>query len=477
MPEADRDYPRLFPKPDQTIVGIGWAIREGRVTCVDVLDRCLEQVDDWEPKVHAWVVLDREGSLEQARALDYELKTGKDRGPLHGIPIGIKDLFDVQGLPTACGAKRWVDRIADIDAEAVWRLRKAGAVIMGKTVTTAYACLDPPITRNPWDLERTPGGSSSGSAAAVACGMCFGALGTQTGGSITRPASFCGVAGMKPSKVEVFDLSDGLLPFAPSLDHVGPIARTVDDLRLLFLAVSERRRRRTDEAAAREAREFSARILRFPGSFAHESRTGEQEDRIPRETALRLVRFRGFFDRRAEASVRSVFEDALRVLAAHGVEIIEQDDPVDFDQVLKNHGRVIAAEAAGVHSDWLDEFPDDYPSRIRELILEGRSASALEYLKAKDGMMDAGRMITRAIGQEDSEILITPATVGTAPARSTTGDPALNAPWSYTHLPTVSFPIGIASDGLPVAVQLVGRMMGDPELLSEAASCEQIVRS
>ena len=193
-------------------------------------------------------MLDREGAIEQARSLDEELKTGNDRGPLHGIPVGIKDLFDVKGLPTACGAKRWVDRIAEKDAEAVARLRKAGAVIMGKTVTTAYACLDPPVTRNPWNLERTPGGSSSGSVAAVACGMCFGALGTQTGGSITRPASFCGVAGMKPSIWTMHSLDRGVLPFAPSLDHVGPIARTVDDLRLLFEAMDE------EKSASRRSR-------------------------------------------------------------------------------------------------------------------------------------------------------------------------------------------------------------------------------
>src|SRR5205085_5071627 len=156
------------------------------------------------------------GALGQARALDEELRSGKDRGPLHGIPIGIKDIIDVKGLPTACGAKRWADRIAEWDSQVVARLRNAGAVIMGKTVTTPYAWIDPPATRNPWDPDRTPGGSSSGSAAAVACGMCLGAIGSQTGGSIIRPASFCGVAGFKPTHGHI-DVH-GVLPFAPSLD-------------------------------------------------------------------------------------------------------------------------------------------------------------------------------------------------------------------------------------------------------------------
>src|SRR5262249_42205949 len=160
---------------------------------------------------------------------------------LHGIPIGIKDIIDVKGLPTACGARRWADRIASHDAAVVSRLRRAGAVIMGKTVTTPYAWIDPPVTRNPWNLERTPGGSSSGSAAAVACGMCYGAIGTQTGGSITRPASFCGVAGMKPNHFVASMASLGIHPFAPSLDHVGPIARTGDDLRLLFEAICDQK--------------------------------------------------------------------------------------------------------------------------------------------------------------------------------------------------------------------------------------------
>jgi Asp-tRNA(Asn)/Glu-tRNA(Gln) amidotransferase A subunit family amidase len=146
------DYPRLFPTTEQTIAGIGEALRAGKTTCLEILESCLAQVDEWEPKVHAWVVLDRERAIEQARGLDVELRNDKDRGPLHGIPIGIKDIIDVAGLPTACGSKRWADDLADKDADVVFRLREAGAVIMGKTVTTPYAWIDPPITRNPWKL-------------------------------------------------------------------------------------------------------------------------------------------------------------------------------------------------------------------------------------------------------------------------------------------------------------------------------------
>jgi aspartyl-tRNA(Asn)/glutamyl-tRNA(Gln) amidotransferase subunit A len=444
MTEAHRDYPRLFPRPEQMIAGIGRAIREGRMSCVDVLSRCFEQVDEWEPKVHAWVVLDRYGALAQARALDEELKAGNDRGPLHGIPVGIKDIIDVKGLPTACGAKRWVGRIAERDAYVVGRLRRAGAVMMGKTVTTPYAWIDPPVTRNPWNLERTPGGSSSGSAAAVACGMCFGAIGTQTGGSITRPASFCGVAGMKPSRMSTGFWKYGVQPFAPSLDHVGPIARTVDDLRLLFMAMSEQKP-----------------LVR--------------DDHVPR-----YGRFRGFFDRRAAPASRAGLDEAVHALAAEGAEIVELDDPVDFEQILQDHRKIMAAVAAAVHSDLLDSSPEDYPPHIRALILEGRSVTAPEYLKARDDRRKQAKSeITMmwALHGKGVRDLITPATVGTAPDPSTTGDPAFNSPWSFTGLPTVSFPIGLSDDGLPVAIQIVGRKLADQLLLRTAAWCEQAIRT
>jgi Asp-tRNA(Asn)/Glu-tRNA(Gln) amidotransferase A subunit family amidase len=447
MSKTPEMVPRLFPRPDETIAGVGRALRAGRTTCAAILAGCLEQVSHWEPKVHAWVVLDRDRAREQASRLDDELNLGEDRGPLHGIPIGIKDLVDVAGLPTACGSKRWAGRIAAQDARVVANLREAGAVILGKTVTTPYACIDPPVTRNPWNLDRTPGGSSSGSAAAVACGMCLGAIGTQTGGSITRPASFCGVAGMKPTYGWVS--THGVLPLSPSLDHVGSIARTVDGLRLMFGAMREARPEQQAERAG------------FAG----------------RKGPPRLGRPRGFFDRRAETVLNSAFDLAVAALAIRGAEIVQLEDPVDFEAILTDHRRVVAPEAARVHSHRLDTVPDDYPSHVRELILEGRSLLALEYLQARDRMDGATAAIQAALARENLDALITPAAVGTAPDPGTTGDAAFNSPWSYTHLPTVSFPIGLAADGLPVAVQLVGDLWTDLELLQTAERCVEVIRT
>jgi Asp-tRNA(Asn)/Glu-tRNA(Gln) amidotransferase A subunit family amidase len=443
------DLPRLFPRPEQTIAGIGRLLRQGEVSCVDILSACLEQVDEWEPKVHAWVVLDREVAMEQGRALDEELRTGHDRGPLHGIPIGIKGIFSVAGLPGGCGAKRWADEIDERDAPVVTSLREAGAVIMGKTVSTPYAWIDPPPTRNPWNLNRTPGGSSSGSAAAVACGMCYGAIGTQTGGSITRPASFCGIAGMKPDRLLYLHFSGGVLSFAPSLDHFGPMARTIDDLWLIFGAIDTGTSRR---------------------------RTQQQADASPQTTTPRLVRLRGFFDRRAEPAIQSTIEQSVLALQSRGAGIVDTDDPVDFEQILKDHRRVMAAEAANVHSGWLDEFPGEYPPRITELVLEGRALSALEYLRAKS-QQDAVRYVLRdVLVDEEYDAVVTPATVGTAPDTSTTGDPAFNSPWSFSGLPTVSLPVGLAGDAMPLALQLVGRR-NDYRLLRTAQWCENAIRT
>jgi aspartyl-tRNA(Asn)/glutamyl-tRNA(Gln) amidotransferase subunit A len=445
MPEPRDDLAVLYGSPDQTIGAIGRALREGRNTCVDVVEHCLRQVDRCEPRVHAWVALDRRGAVEQARARDTELDFGTDRGPLHGIPVGVKDIIDVAGMPTACGAERWVDRVATADADVVARLRDAGAVILGKTITTPYAWIDPPMTRNPWNLKRTPGGSSSGSAVAVATGMCVAAIGSQTGGSIIRPASFCGVSGMKPSRHGVS--TRGVSPFAPSLDHVGPIARTVDDLRAVYQAICAL----LPAAAA-------------PGAIASR-----------RSGPPRLVRLRGFFDARMDPAIRSLFESAVNSIATRA-EVRDVQDPVDFDEVIRDHRVIMAAEAACIHSEWLDTFPDQYPTHIRELILEGRSYSALLYLRARERETTVKSALVASQNGARLDAWITPATIGTAPDAATTGDPAFNSPWSYFGLPTVSFPVGLAADGLPHAIQLIGQYAHDLDLLGVAGWCERVIR-
>src|SRR6516165_2629536 len=222
----------------QTIHEAADAIRQKKITPIELVEQCLANIDRWEEHIHAWVFVDREGALEEAKRLTDELARGQYRGPLHGIPIGVKDIFDVFDWPTAAGSKLWANSIARQDADVVRQLRQAGCIFLGKTVTTQYASFDPPVTKNPWNLSRTPGGSSSGSAAAVATGMCLGALGSQTGGSITRPASYCGVAGCKPT-YRYLPL-DGIMPLAHSMDHPGPMAQNVMDLALMLRVMVSR---------------------------------------------------------------------------------------------------------------------------------------------------------------------------------------------------------------------------------------------
>jgi len=207
------------------------AIKNERISSVELVKDCLARIDAIDGSIEAWTYLNRENALKEAALADQKARTGEPLGALHGVPIGVKDLFETAGMPTEYGSRLWEGNVPTRDADAVVRLRAAGAIIMGKTVTTEYAYYQPGKTRNPYDLERTPGGSSSGSAAAVAAEMVPGAIGTQTTGSVIRPASFCGCVGYKPS----FGLISrgGALMLSRALDQVGVFARTVDDVALL----------------------------------------------------------------------------------------------------------------------------------------------------------------------------------------------------------------------------------------------------
>jgi Asp-tRNA(Asn)/Glu-tRNA(Gln) amidotransferase A subunit family amidase len=405
------------------------AMRAGTLTPVELLDQCLARIDRYESLIRAWVVIDRDGAREQAQRLTDEQKRGQVRGPLHGIPVGIKDIIDVFDLPTGCGSRLWANSIARQDAPCVARLRAAGAVVLGKTVTTAYAYLDPAVTRNPWNPSRTPGGSSSGSAAAVTCGMCLAALGTQTVGSITRPASFCGICSVKPSHGMVS--TAGVLPCAPTLDHVGAMARSVGDLAIL------------------------AGVL--CGINDPEARGPEQFTVVG-----------GIFEDRAEPTMRTAMGRLRETLNAGSAEL-----PTTMAEMPRHLRAILATEAAAYHGERLRRHPDDYSPKIRDLIEEGLRTPLADYQAAlghRTAMIAAVDVLL-----DDGGYLVTPATLGAAPDRSTTGDAAFNALWSYTGHSTVSLPIGRTEDGLPLAAQLVGRRSELPRLLAAAAEVERQV--
>jgi Asp-tRNA(Asn)/Glu-tRNA(Gln) amidotransferase A subunit family amidase len=433
--------------------------KAGRTTPLEAVERCLAAIERFEPRVKAWVYVDADGARQTAARLGDELARGHYRGPLHGMPLAIKDIVDVAGWPTRAGSPLRAEHRADADATIVTRLRDAGAVLLGKTVTTEFASFDPPPTRNPWNLDRTPGGSSSGSAAAVALGMCLGAIGSQTGGSITRPASYCGVCGCKPTLGRVS--SAGLVPLSFHLDHPGPIARSVGDLAIMLDTIS-------------------GYDPRDPASI--DMPVAECAAAIQPLSPPRLGVLEDFFLVGASPAVQQATRSALADLARAGATLEVVRLPPEFDEVPVLHRVIMAVEAAQYHADLFARQRKQYGPHIARLIEEGLATVAIEYATALEHRRRLRREMLSVLGNLDA--LVTPATVGPAPGIETTGDPKFNSPWSYTGLPTISFPCGLAASdweigpteaGLPVSLQLIGRPFDEPRLFSAAAWCEKAV--
>jgi Asp-tRNA(Asn)/Glu-tRNA(Gln) amidotransferase A subunit family amidase len=424
----------MFTSP---IAALNRSLVVREIGCAEALEACLANIDRHEDVVRAWVVVDRDGARAEARRLDAELAEGCVRGPLHGVPIGVKDIIDVAGLPTGAGARHWADGPVAHDAPIVARLRDAGAIILGKTVTTPYAWIDPPPTANPIDPTRTPGGSSSGSAAAVASGMALAALGSQTGGSLTRPAAFCGIAALKPTYGVLSGA--GVVPLAASLDHPGPLAASTADLGLVWSALC-------------------------PGATAARAPTHPP----------RLGWLRGSFDRHAEPVQREALEAFLDTLRRAGARVEEVPLPASFDRAWTQHRVILASEAAGFHEDRQRSDPDDYPPRISRLIDEGNAVPATAYIFARNHQARLKAETLPIVAGFDA--LVTHAAPGPAPDRSTTGDPVMNSPWSYLGLPTISFPIGVTPEGLPLGGQLIGAPGGESALIGLGTWCEGRLR-
>jgi len=421
-----------------SIVDAARQLRAGKLTPLELLDRCLEQIHSHEDAVHAWVLVDEVGARQTATQRTREAALAQWRGPLHGIPVGIKDIIDVQGFATGAGSPLCGRQPAAADAPLVAALRRAGAVILGKTVTVEFACFDPSPTRNPWNLAHTPGGSSSGSAAALAMGMCLGALGTQTGGSLIRPSTYCGVATCKPTFGKLS--TEGIVPVSASLDHAGPMARKVSDLALLLdclLGVT------------------TLRPLRLWGP----PRLGVLEKLMVTE---------------ADEVVRQATQSALDKLTRAGAEIRPLAVPQTFGDVLKMHRRIMAVEAAAYHRERFATYRDQYGPMITSLLEEGLATAAVDYVAAKAWHREFQRQTAELL--DDFDALIMPSTHTTAPATlATTGTPQFQAPWSLARLPVVSIPCGVAADGMPAGVQLAGRMDDEAKLLGVAAWCEQVL--
>jgi Asp-tRNA(Asn)/Glu-tRNA(Gln) amidotransferase A subunit family amidase len=418
-------------------------LREGRITSAELVGDCLARIEELEPEVQAWAFLDRDHALAQAKALDLRRQEGKALGALHGVPIGIKDIFDTGDMPTEMGSPLWVGRTPRRDAAAVARLRAAGAVIMGKTVTTEYAYFHPGKTRNPHDRERTPGGSSSGSAAAVAAAMVPGAIGSQTNGSVIRPAAFCGVVGFKPTHGLI--PRSGALMLSRTLDHVGLFARSVEDAALL-----------AETLAGFDEEDPDTRPVARPPFAA----VAAGEPPLPPRFAF--VRSPAW--KHAEPVTEEAFAELVEAL---GEQASEVELGPGFDRVIDWHRTIMEVEMAhNLHRDY-ERGRDRLSSQLCQLIERGREYKAIEYTRAVAGIDPLNAALAAVFDEFDA--ILTPAAPGEAPGGlASTGNPVFCTTWTYLGMPAVTLPLLRSETGLPLGVQLVGRRGNDARLLRTA---------
>ena len=400
----------------------------GELTSVALVTACLERIAAREGEVQAWASLDPERALAQARACDRDAA----RSALHGVPVGIKDVIDAAGLPTECNSPIYRGYRPRADAACVAQLRRAGCVVLGKTTTAEFANTHPPATRNPHHPGHTPGGSSSGSAAAVADHMVPLALGTQTGGSIIRPASYCGVIGFKPTRHSISRA--GLKPVAESLDTIGLFARHAEDIALALHILS-----------GRALAGFSAR-----------------DRRKPRVGLFRTPRWR-----EADAAAQAAVEGAAARLAQCGAQVRAFEAPASFAALDEAQVRIMNYEAARAlaweHTDHAGELSDS----LRRRLEEGWALSRETYDAARQAACVGRRDMSERM--RDFDFLVTPAAAGEAPATlRSTGTSEFNRIWTLLGVPCITLPGGAGPSGLPLGVQFAGRRNEDMQLLGWA---------
>jgi len=419
------------------------AIRAGELTSEELVEACLERIEAVDGDVQAWAHLDPEFALTQARALDAGRQADEPLGPLHGVPVGVKDIIDTEDLPTENGTVLDAGRQPRDDATVVSALRQAGAVILGKTVSTELAVYGPGKTRNPHNPAHTPGGSSSGSAAAVAAHMAPLAVGTQTNGSVIRPASYCGVVGFKPSHGLI--PRTGVLPQSHWLDTVGVMARSVADAALIAEAI-----------AGYDPADLDTR----PRARPRLSEIAAEEPPLP--PTLAFVKSPVWDN--ADAEVREAFAELAEFL---GEGCDEVDLPEPFDHAVELHRTIMCADLAKSFAGYYARGKDKLTDILRSMIEEGQQTLAVDYNRAVDWREVLNAGLDQVFERYDA--IITPAATGVAPAGlESTGSPEFCTLWTYCGTPAVTLPLMEGSGGLPLGVQLVGPRGGDARLLRTA---------
>jgi aspartyl-tRNA(Asn)/glutamyl-tRNA(Gln) amidotransferase subunit A len=434
-------------------------LRARRVSPVELVRACLGRIESQNSVLNAFVTVTAESALQEAHVAEAEMQRGEWRGPLHGIPVAVKDMIDTRGVRTTAASAVYLDRIPDEDAAVVSRLRRSGAILLGKLNMQEFAIGGSSVpshfgpVRNPWDTSRIAGGSSGGSAAAVAAGLCFAALGTDTGGSVRQPAALCGVVGMKPTYGRVSNL--GVLPLAPSLDHVGPLTRGVEDCATVLEAIAGYERR--DVSSERR----TLKLRPWPRSPAH----------------VRIGVPRGFFYDGLHPAVHRAVEEALTVLSDLGARIEEVSLAVSADRT------VFQAEAYASHAELIADTPERYLPETLAKLRRGASVDATGYMGARRRLAELRRGITDLFAQID--VLATPTVPVPAPRLvdyPQTFDEVLaweassmlrnTRPFNAFGIPTVTVPCGTTDENLPIGLQIAATHWQERRALALALAYE-----
>ncbi len=416
------------------------ALRSGQLDLFQYLDALFARMEEVEPQVRAFVPEpDRKRRvMEEAQALVDAFPDPGQRPVLFGVPIGVKDIFHAAGLPTHAGSALPPETLTGEESAVVAMLKAAGALVLGKTVTTEFAYFEPGPTRNPHHLEHTPGGSSSGSAAAVAAGLAPLAVGTQTIGSVIRPAAFCGIVGYKPSYNRIDPT--GLLFFSRSADHVGLFTQDVAGMRLAASTVCA---------------------------------AWDKSTEVDRKPVLGIPV--GPYLEQASQEALTAFEAQVAALKEKGYEVKETPVFQNIEEINRVHRRLIAAEFAQEHARWFGEFRQLYRPRTVALILEGQQVPSEEVEEARDLQHVLREEILHIMDVNDIDLWIAPAAPGPAPkGLDSTGDPIMNLPWTFLGLPAVTVPAGKARNSLPLGLQMVAPWMMDEEMLAWAERVQAI---
>jgi len=426
------------------LVDAAKAIRDGRITSLDLANACLDRITTLEFDVQAWAHLDPEHARKQARDADGQRRTGRDIGPLHGVPIGVKDIFDTKDMPTEDGSVLHAGRTPGQDASCVAALRQAGAVIMGKTVTTEFAGYSPGKTRNPHNKDHTPGGSSSGSAAAVASFMVPGSIGSQTTGSVIHPASFCGVYGYKPTHGLIS--RHRVLQLSRMLDHVGLFARSLPDLAVLaetMMVFDDRDPDMVPIAAPR----LADHVVQTPPA-------------MPRIGFVKAPSWDLATD-----DVEGGFEELCGVL---GDRVVPIQLPSAFETGMIWKNTIMRAEMALNFEAEYKRRAEGMSDKVIEELEGGMKLTAFDYLQAREGVTALQAMMGEIFAEVDA--VMCPSATGEAPeGLGATGNPSFATLWTLLGVPALSLPLLHGSHGLPIGVQLIGPRLGDAHLMRTAS--------